>query len=85
MQVLSDVLNMNIKVARAEQACALGAAMCAATAAGIYPTVEEAQKAMGNGFEPEYRPNEENAKKYESLYKRYSKLGEFIEKEFTNT
>ncbi len=83
MQVHSDVLNMRIKVARSEQACALGAAMCAATAAGIYPNIGDAQKAMGNGFEKEYHPDEENAKKYESLYWRYSKLGEFIENEFT--
>ena len=83
MQVHSDVLNMNIKVARAEQACALGAAMCAATAAGIYPSVEDAQKAMGSGFEKEYHPDPENARKYEALYQRYSKLGAFIENEFT--
>ena len=83
MQVHADVLNKSIKVARAEQACALGAAMCAATAAGIYSSVEEAQKAMGNGFEREYHPTSENTKKYEMLYQKYSKLGEFIESELT--
>ncbi len=83
MQVHSDVLNKSIKVARAEQACALGAAMCAATAAGIYSSIEEAQKAMGSGFEKEYQPNPENARKYEFLYQKYSKLGEFIENKLT--
>jgi L-ribulokinase len=83
IQVHADVLNKSIKVARAEQACALGAAMCAATAAGIYFSIEEAQKAMGSGFEKEYQPNPENARKYEFLYQKYSKLGEFIENKLT--
>lgn len=79
MQVTADVLGMPIKVARSEQACALGSAMAAAVVAGIYATVEEAQDAMGNGFETEYKPDTENAGKYKTLYEKYSKLGEFIE------
>jgi len=84
MQVLSDVLNKPIKVARSEQAVALGSAMAAATVAGIYPNIEAAQDAMGNGFETEYVPVPESARKYEQLYRTYSKLGEFIEKELTS-
>ena len=83
MQVVSDILNMPIKVARTEQACALGAAMFAATAAGLYPTIEKAQKAMGNGFEKEYRPKPENAEKYKAAFEKYSKLGSFIENQLT--
>ncbi|MBA7532035.1 Ribulokinase [subsurface metagenome] len=79
MQVVADVLDMPIKVARAEQACALGSAMAAAVVAGIYNTFEEAQKAMGNGFESEYLPDPANAVKYNTLYEKYSKLGDFIE------
>jgi len=82
MQVVADVLDMPIKVAQAEQACALGSAMAAAVVAGIYATVEEAQDAMGNGFETEYKPDPENAGKYKSLYEKYSKLGDFIEHSF---
>ncbi|MBN2103882.1 ribulokinase [bacterium] len=81
MQVLADVLNRPILVTRSEQACALGAAMFAATAAGIYPSVEAAQDAISSGFEHEYHPNPENSKKYETLYHQYSRLGAFIEKE----
>ncbi|HDQ45524.1 MAG TPA: ribulokinase [bacterium] len=81
MQVLADVLNRPILVARSEQACALGAAMFAATAAGIHPTVEAAQEAMSSGFEHEYRPDPRNAAVYEELYGKYSRLGAFIEKE----
>jgi L-ribulokinase len=70
---------MPIKVARSEQAVALGSAMAAATAAGIYPAIEEAQKAMGNGFETEYQPQPAAAQKYQRLYEKYSRLGAFIE------
>lgn len=79
MQTLSDVLNMPIKVCKTDQACALGAAMFAATAAGVYEKVEDAQKAMNSGFDKEYIPNEENAKAYRSIYDKYVKLGKFTE------
>ena len=81
MQTLSDVLDMPIKVCRTDQACALGAAMFAATAAGIYTKVEDAQKAMNSGFANEYRPNTENAAAYKEIYEKYIKLGQFKEKE----
>jgi L-ribulokinase len=79
MQVVADVLNMPILVARSEQACALGSAMAAATVAGLYPTVLDAQQAMGNGYEREYKPVPENAKAYDKLYALYSKAGTFVE------
>ena len=80
MQIVADVMNMPIKVARSEQACALGTAMAAAVVGGVYKTFEEAQNKMGSGFEKEYKPIKANAEKYEALYRKYSKLGEFIEK-----
>ncbi|MDR1667846.1 MAG: ribulokinase [Bacteroidales bacterium] len=79
MQTLSDVLNRPIKICKTDQACALGAAMFAATAAGIYPKVEDAQKAMTSGFAKEYTPNEENAKIYREMYGKYVRLGKFTE------
>jgi L-ribulokinase len=79
MQVVADVLNMPILVARSEQACALGTAMAAATVAGLYPTVLEAQKAMGNGYEMEYKPIKANAEAYAGLYALYSETGTFVE------
>jgi L-ribulokinase len=79
MQVMADVLNMPIQVAKSEQTPALGAAMLAATAAGIYPDTEKAKKAMGAGFDAEYFPIPENVAKYKILYAKYSKLGDFIE------
>jgi L-ribulokinase len=81
MQTVSDVLGMKIKVARSEQACALGAAMFASVVAGIHKSVEKAQDAMGSGFEAEYVPNKANSAKYAKLYAKYSSLGGFVEKE----
>ena len=83
MQVLADVMNRPIRVARAEQAVALGAAMAAAVAAGVYPSFEKAQQAMGQGFEKEYVPDPEKAAVYDTLYKKYLALGGFIENELT--
>ena len=79
MQTLADVLNMPIKIARSEQACALGAAMCAATAAGVYPTLAEAQAAMSSGFDAVFYPNESRVELYNKLYQKYLALGYFIE------
>jgi len=85
MQTLADVLNMPIKVAKAEQACAFGTSMFAAVVAGVYEKVEDAQKAMGMGFAQEFYPNPANAALYTELYKDYLKLGQFTEKElFSN-
>ncbi|GHT84576.1 ribulokinase [Bacteroidia bacterium] len=79
MQTLADVLGMPIKVAKTEQACAFGAAMFAAVAAGVYDKVEDAQKAMGQGFAFEYVPNAENHQLYLELYKKYQAIGKFTE------
>jgi L-ribulokinase len=81
MQVTADVLNMPIKVATSEQTCALGAAMFAAVAAGIYDSVAAAQGKMGSGFSRTYTPNAANAKVYDGLYKRYLKLGQTLEQQ----
>lgn len=83
MQIVTDVLNMPISVASSDQTCALGSAMAASVMAGIHPDFESARKAMGGGFEKEYRPDPAKARKYDELYLRYKKLGAFIEHELT--
>jgi L-ribulokinase len=83
MQIVSDVLNMPIKVAASEQTCAMGSAMAASVVAGIHKDIPAAQKAMGGGFEKEYRPNAERAEKYETLFRKYKELGSFVEKNLT--
>ncbi|NCT73153.1 MAG: ribulokinase [Chitinophagaceae bacterium] len=79
MQTMADIMNMPIRVHKSEQTCAAGAAMFAATAAGIYPTVEKAMEAMGQGFDTTYYPNENRAALYQKRYAQYKKLGRFIE------
>ncbi|MBU1822825.1 MAG: ribulokinase [Bacteroidetes bacterium] len=79
MQTLADVLNRPIQVATADQACALGAAMCAAVAAGVHPDLTAAQAAIGSGFDAEYHPRPEQATIYDTLYRKYLHLGAFVE------
>ena len=79
MQTVADVLGLEIKVVESDQACALGAAMFAAVAAGIYPDIAEAQDRMGSGFCNNYIPDMENHKKYENLYSAYTRLGDYID------
>lgn len=80
MQILSDVTNRAIKVAKTEQACALGAAMFAAVVVGEYTDIAQAQDAMGKGFMHTYTPNAERHKEYLKLYKKYQELGSLSEK-----
>ncbi len=79
MQMMADVMNMPIRIHKSEQTCALGAAMFAATAAGIYPKVEDAMQVMGQGFDTEYHPNEDLVTVYARRYEQYTALGGFIE------
>jgi len=79
MQITADVLNLPIKVATSEQTCALGAAMFAATAAGVYPDINTAQEKMNSGFMKTYHPREEYARVYEKLYQKYLTVGKKLE------
>jgi L-ribulokinase len=79
MQTMANILNMPIRVHKAEQTCALGAAMFAATVAGIYNKVEDAMNAIGQGFEKTYQPQQDKVAYYEKRYDMYKKLGIQIE------
>lgn len=79
MQMMANVLNMPIRIHQFEHTCALGAAIFAAVVAGIYPTVEEAMKGMGSGFDAVYEPEPEKVGYYESRFGQYLALGNFIE------
>ncbi|NMC42225.1 MAG: ribulokinase [Bacteroidales bacterium] len=81
MQIVADVLNVPIRVASSDQTVALGAAMAASVVAGVHPDMTAAQKAMGGGFEKVYTPDPVSARRYEDLFIKYKKLGEFVEKE----
>ena len=79
MQTLANVLNMPIKIAKSEQAPALGAAIYAATAAGIHSTITEAIATMGNGFDKVYNPDSQTVVAYQTKYEKYLSFGDFIE------
>jgi len=79
MQTMADVMNMPIRIHKSEQTCAAGAAMFAATAAGIYSKVEDAMTAMGQGFDMEYFPDESKVDVYARRYEKYKALGSFTE------
>ena len=79
MQMMADIMDMSIRIHRSEQTCALGAAMFAATAAGIYKKVEDAMAAMGQGFDAEYKPDPAKVPVYAERFRKYGQLGQFIE------
>jgi L-ribulokinase len=83
MQVMADVINMPIRIHKSEQTCALGAAMFAATAAGIYPSVNEAMNAMGQGFDAHYTPSPGAVAIYAKRYEQYKATGNFINSQST--
>ncbi len=76
MQVLSDVLDMPVKVAESFQAVALGAAIFGAVAAGYYPSIEKAQENMASSILKTYKSDKDNVKIYKDLYKIYKELGD---------
>lgn len=79
MQVLSDVLDMPVKVLKSTQAVALGAAIFGAVAVGYYKDITQAQKYMASKFLKEYNPIPENVKIYKELYGKYIKAGKALE------
>jgi L-ribulokinase len=78
LQIYADVLGRPMKLARSTQACALGAAIFGAVAAGArlggHATVEAAQRAM-TGLKPQtFRPIAGNRKIYDQLFALYQEL-----------
>ncbi|MEE1013303.1 MAG: ribulokinase [Clostridia bacterium] len=80
MQLYSDVLGTEIKIAKSVQAGAKGSAIFASYAGGYFGSVNEAALAIADKCEKIYYPNSENMKKYEVLYNEYIKLSEFFSK-----
>ncbi|MFV5697181.1 ribulokinase [Flavobacterium sp. ZT3R17] len=79
MQTLANVLNKPIKIAASDQTPALGAAIYAAVAAGIYPNVIEASQKMGSDFDGEYFPQLDKVAAYHKLLLAYDQLSSFAD------
>jgi L-ribulokinase len=80
MQILADVINMPIHIPAGDQSVALGAAMFAAVAAGLYPDIPAAQKQICAPIEFTYKPNPAFVPVYDKLYGEYKQLGAFVER-----
>lgn len=81
MQILADVTGREIEVTAGDQSPAIGAAIFAATAAGLYPDIFSAQKALSAGMERVHTPDPERKAVYDVLYRKYQRLGAFVEEE----
>ena len=78
MQIYADVLDCEICLCQSTQAGALGSAIYAAAAAGVYPDIPAAAAAMGSPVVKTYTPNRSNQKAYEKLYCEYVKLYDYF-------
>lgn len=79
MQMMSDVLGKRIAILNAEQTCALGAAIYAAVAADIYPSIDMATEKMAAKRVKEYVPDIEMTNRYTRHYHEYIKLAQLRE------
>jgi L-ribulokinase len=74
MQIYADVLGRPMKIGRSSQACALGAAMAGAVAAGTHEHFADAQAAMSGLKETVFMPNAGAHAVYRELYGLYRTL-----------
>jgi L-ribulokinase len=74
MQAYADVLRAPLHVIGSDQGPALGAAMHAAVAAGLYPDIRAAAAAMAKVTRDAYVPDERRADAYDDLYSDYVRL-----------
>lgn len=80
MQIYADVLNCPITVSCAGYSGALGSAMYAAVAAGLYENIAEASHALSVKEEIRYIPIQENVTIYDRLYEEYRRLHDYFGK-----
>jgi L-ribulokinase len=74
MQIYADVIRMPLHVGGSDQGPALGAAMHAAVAAGVYPDIRAAAETMSKLVRDAYVPDGSNADAYDQLYAHYERL-----------
>ncbi len=74
MQIYADVTRLPLSIIGSEQGPALGSAIHAAVAAGAYPDVPTAAKAMGRVQPGVYQPDEARAQVYDALFEQYLAL-----------
>jgi L-ribulokinase len=78
VQIYADVTGKPMKLAGSGQAPALGSAMHAAVAAGVYPNIEAAAEKMGKLREGVVQPIAENQAVYDQLFAEYKTLYDYF-------
>jgi L-ribulokinase len=78
MQIYADVTGRPLGIVGSDQGPALGSAMHAAVAAGVYPDIESAAKKMGKLRPDAYKPVEEHRVTYDALYGEYQTLHDYF-------
>ncbi|MNC32437.1 Ribulokinase [compost metagenome] len=73
LQIHADVSNVIVNVPSEPQAPCLGAAICVATAAEVYPGLKEAVQAMVT-FDKVIKPNPDNHARYKRYFEQYRKI-----------
>lgn len=74
MQIYADVLGKDVHVSGSSQTPALGSSIAAATAAGHYPSMRDAEQRMVPQHRKTYRPQPGHVAVYAQLYRLYSDL-----------
>ena len=77
-QIYSDVTRLPLSLITSEQGPALGSAIHAAVAAGLYPDVRAAAAVMGRVERAVYTPDREAADRYDELYREYRELHDYF-------
>ena len=72
-QMLADTYNCPVKTVKSKEGPALGVAILAGVGAGLYPSVQQACKAMIH-LNPAQEPIPENVPQYETYYRLYTSL-----------
>ncbi|MFF7951424.1 MULTISPECIES: ribulokinase [Streptomyces] len=78
MQIYADVTRLPLGVIDSAQGPALGSAMHAAVAAGAYPDIRAAARAMGKARPAVYLPDPERAAAYDRLFAEYRLLHDYF-------
>ena len=78
MQIYSDVTGREFRIIGSAQGPALGSAMHAAVAAGAYPDIQAAAKAMGKLKDEVFKPIAEHQAVYDRLFAEYLTLHDYF-------
>lgn len=78
LQIYADVTGRELSVAASHQGPALGSAIYAAVAAGVYPDIYAAASVMGKSIKSAFKPNLEHSRIYDALFAEYKTLHDYF-------